>query len=778
MTFVERHNQPPTTTFSDGKLLLDETDSPKKFNLFICDSCDFKCTTPLKAWCFLAVFAMFVPVFVYYLAIDRTTSALSPYRTKTFYSMKISINEIDADRVNIILHTPEVKVKTASVTEKNYNYTLSNDKLIVEVYRTNSNELLLSTAKGPLIAADRYWEWTVQLTREYMFGLDGTIFDSRDNKTLTKVIYKSKQDHSTLPTFWAYNNGKFHGLTIKHDGPLEITVLPGKLVVLRSISDGTIELQLFVGPTPKQLHDQQIKGKGNVALDYTRTWLLDTFVCRNSEELSLTKIVQNYKTNLGDTFCIDKNLLMSILLTDDPIPFKSLNDLIKDLKQQNKKFLLSVPPYVPVGTTLYDSAKSLDILYKLNGKEYKGEILKQEVVYPDYSTANIEKYIEEFDKYIKANIETEVDGFVLHENWPQNDAFYMEDGEFPYLPKDLKEALSNTIHWNATQRSTHHIVTHNAYGSSQIEAFVKHYPDKPVLSASKANDQLTIPSVLENVETSWENLQKEIDKALFNSITGNHLISLPVCGDSTTFDKVKQETLCLRWYLVSATMPLQRISSGDPQREPQDLRTVFGQNVAKKALKLHKMFKAYVAPFLTQAEPALRPMFYDFHGNEKTLLMREQYMLGDKLLVAHPMTLKREVLQVYLPESIGVWYEFWDGGVYTSRNKPFVSVPVTETDLVAFVAQGSIIPLQGEDSISLTIALNCTSDPCSAHGQLLLDNYVDIQVDGNDIKFNSSGGDCVIINKIKVYYYDRSQNKHVEHNKKVCPRNGDIINIQ
>lgn len=40
------------------------------------------------------------------------------------------------------------------------------------------------------------------------------------------------------------------------------------------------------------------------------------------------------------------------------------------------------------------------------------------------------------------------------------------------------------------------------------------------------------------------------------------MVGLPVCGDTTTYDKELHETLCLRWYLAAAVMPYFRVSSG------------------------------------------------------------------------------------------------------------------------------------------------------------------------------------------------------------------------
>lgn len=199
----------------------------------------------------------------------------TPYGTESLQNLKISINEIDENKVSVILHEVDGNVEEHHLdTEKNYRINLVQEKLMVEIHRHN-NDLLLSTAKGPLIASETYWEWSFFLTSHTLFGLNGTVISVPVNSTFTRVIYKNKIDHSTVPALWAYNNGNFHGVIVKHDGPLEITILPSNLVILRCLTGGSIELELSVGPTPKLLHDQQAK-KATVP----PLWTLQTHICR------------------------------------------------------------------------------------------------------------------------------------------------------------------------------------------------------------------------------------------------------------------------------------------------------------------------------------------------------------------------------------------------------------------------------------------------------------------------------------------------------------------
>lgn len=219
------------------------------------------------------------------------------------------------------------------------------------------------------------------------------------------------------------------------------------------------------------------------------------------------------------------------------------------------------------------------------------------------------------------------------------------------------------------------------------------------MSTTKSLDQ-SDPLLIRNVNASWDELRNKLQNVLFESVTGNHLVTLPVCGDTENFDPLL-ETLCLRWYLIAATMPMQRISSASPWRDPTSLNTTFAQKEALKAIDLRKQLLPYYYSILSKNEPVIRPMFYDFYYDEATFSIDTQYMIGDSLLVAHPFTPNRRMLHVYLPSRVGVWYEMWGGHLYNSTADPRTNLTVLETDFVAFLAQGTIIPLKVRAQVQL-----------------------------------------------------------------------------
>lgn len=181
----------------------------------------------------------------------------------------------NVDYLAITLHDNTVEsVTNSTLPALKYLVNLSKNKLQVDVIRPE-NDVLLTTSHGPLMASNKYWEWTFYMGTNVLFGLDRLSINLDGNETMSKIIYKSWNDIDVVPLLWAYNDGKFHAVQIRHDGPLEVIVLASKMVVLRMIAGHFIELGLYVGPTPKEIHDQLRNDDEQLPF-----WMLKPQICR------------------------------------------------------------------------------------------------------------------------------------------------------------------------------------------------------------------------------------------------------------------------------------------------------------------------------------------------------------------------------------------------------------------------------------------------------------------------------------------------------------------
>lgn len=255
------------------------------------------------------------------------------------------------------------------------------------------------------------------------------------------------------------------------------------------------------------------------------------------------------------------------------------------------------------------------------------------------------------------------------------------------LFQEIKSAMSLSLDWDAkTVSNKFHYTQHNNYGSLQAELFTQN----EFLATSSYNYGYKHAANVQNVNISWTNLKNAVRSSLAHSIFGSPLISFPVCGSTDFFPESKEST-CTRWYLTAATMPLFRISSLLPRRDPNNLYTVYAQNIAKYAINTRHMLLPYYYSIIKTEELLIRPMFYEFFDDQETHTLDEQYMIGNALLVAQFFYTGASSVRVYLPPSAGTWFEFWGGRSYKNG---WININVVERDWIMFLAQGNIVPLQ------------------------------------------------------------------------------------
>ena len=63
--------------------------------------------------------------------------------------------------------------------------------------------------------------------------------------------------------------------------------------------------------------------------------------------------------------------------------------------------------------------------------------------------------------------------------------------------------------------------------------------------------------------------------------------------------------------------------------------------------------------------PVIRPLFFRNPEDEATYTISDQFLLGERFLVAPVLTKGAASRDVYLPE--GLWKDFWSGEIYQGR---------------------------------------------------------------------------------------------------------------
>lgn len=166
--------------------------------------------------------------------------------------------------------------------------------------------------------------------------------------------------------------------------------------------------------------------------------------------------------------------------------------------------------------------------------------------------------------------------------------------------------------------------------------------------------------------------------------------------------------LFARWLQWGAFCPVMRLHGDREPRQPQ-LGTTGGAacrsgadnevwsygdevlEICKRYLRLREKMRGYIRSVMDDAsqhgDPVIRPLFYQFPSDPKAWVVEDQYMFGDRYLVAPILKPGQREAQVYLPQ--GSHWRLFDGageavgetqggGLTVSVDAPLGYMPVFE----------------------------------------------------------------------------------------------------
>ncbi|WP_319501312.1 glycoside hydrolase family 31 protein [uncultured Draconibacterium sp.] len=118
--------------------------------------------------------------------------------------------------------------------------------------------------------------------------------------------------------------------------------------------------------------------------------------------------------------------------------------------------------------------------------------------------------------------------------------------------------------------------------------------------------------------------------------------------------------LFIRWTEASALMPMMQFSYSPWHLEKKTV------GICRKYAKLHEDLGDYIYEFALQAattgDPIARPLFYDNPEDEEAYLISDEFILGDRILVAPVLEEGAIDRNIYLPK--GLWKDYWSDKTY------------------------------------------------------------------------------------------------------------------
>ncbi|HLN55884.1 MAG TPA: glycoside hydrolase family 31 protein, partial [Bacteroidales bacterium] len=248
------------------------------------------------------------------------------------------------------------------------------------------------------------------------------------------------------------------------------------------------------------------------------------------------------------------------------------------------------------------------------------------------------------------------------------DGFKLDAGDAEYLEKPF---------------SSFGKITANNY--TDLFASLGRHFEANELRVSWLNQSMGLIERLRDKGPNWSNvdgIKSLIPHALTSSIIGfvytcPDMIGGGLDGGFKEKGYKFDEELFVRWTEASALMPMMQYSLAPWKLSKAN--TV----VCRKYSDLHVALGDYIYKLAQQASadgtPIVRPLFFEFPLDEKTYAVNDEFMLGERLLVAPVLEKGAVSRNIYLPE--GTWTDFWSGKVFKGGSSvnfpaPFDVLPV------------------------------------------------------------------------------------------------------
>lgn len=501
--------------------------------------------------------------------------SISPLNTTMVNCLKMFVHHVDTDRLTVHLWNPNKVFRNFSTAIKEnslYEYSIYSPEMFLEIRRKSNNKTVLSTARGPLIASEKYFEWSIYLNAKLLLGVDETILQEG-----VKLLISNEQT-SPIPYIVGYDKEShtYHAIKLKTlSGPVELEVLNSNLTIIRSLSSDNFELDLFLGPTMPDIYRQI---KTSVDKSYQPPfWGLGIHICKTDAIYNETETLQEINQLLTnqkipfDSHCINDKLTQLILSNDEFSEWaNNYQDVLQSMKAQNKKLLLHLMLSLEVNDAnnpeieIFKDAQVQNLLIKNSNDDLLVGIAGQnrKVVYLNV----LDKFFENkalLEKYWARVTSHNPDGIFLKSNFLQDDTVkktfdYLDD--FKFLPKNFKSAISNVVPLNS--KLSHGELIHyiNDYNAAQIDVvneLLKTGTTSLILSSSY-REQSNTGMLIKSFENTWRSFKKIVQKTVYYSMVGLSFQGPSICGDSQ--DRIAED-LCIRWYQFAAFTPLFHVKS-------------------------------------------------------------------------------------------------------------------------------------------------------------------------------------------------------------------------
>ena len=364
--------------------------------------------------------------------------------------------------------------------------------------------------------------------------------------------------------------------------------------------------------------------------------------------------------------------------------FDDAAGLIGDLKEKGIRTITIIDPGVKVDEEypVFKRGKEGNhFTKKLDGEMFIGAVWPGDSAFPDFSNNDCREWWKsELKKFIS---EHGMDGIWNDMNEPC------------VFNNDHKTMLETCLH-NSDNGVIEHKEFHNRYGFEMSrcskEAQEELHPNERGFSMTRATyaGGQRYSSVWTGDNMSlWSQMRMSISMNANLGISGFSFVGNDVSG----FGLDSSEELFIRWMEMGPFIPIFRNHSNMYTRRQEPW--AFGpraEKIAKKSIELRYELLPYIYDlyYISHKEglPIFRPMIMEYEKDMNLLNIREQFMLGENMLVAPVLYEGERSKTVYLPK--GSWFNYFR--MEKLQGGKWYKLPCELDEILVFVKEGAIIP--------------------------------------------------------------------------------------
>lgn len=525
---------------------------------------------------------------------------------------------------------------------------------------------------------------------------------SRHNQTMVMWNYDTfaypvglDPIYQSIPFFTALRQGQSYGVLLDntyrtyfdmgHTDPARYTF---------GAAGGELNYYVFTGGTersPKKVLADYTDLTGRAPLP--PVWALGYQQSRWSyyPEARIRKLAADFRAQRvpADVIYLDIDYMDGYrIFTWDKSRFPDPSKMLADLRAQGFRTVVIIDPGIKVDTNYSaytDGQRGGYFVKDTNGKEFNARVWPGLCAFPDFTDPQARAW---FGSLYKKNLDEGIAGFWNDMNEPAT--FLPDNLDEPHIYHHPGKTFPPDVPHAGDGQPGTHARYHNVYGMQMAratyEGLKKLRPSERPFVLTRAGfagvQRYSAVWTGDNV-SSWDHLALTIPMLTNMGVSGIPLVGADVGG----FSGNPSPELYARWLQAAALTPMMRshVKSDQPDREPW----MHGEpytSINRQSIELRYQLVPYLAALfeehLRTGAPVMRPLWFEYPGDTRTLLIEDQYLVGDGILVAPVVSEGQTKRRVYFPKGVA-WLDWRTGRRYEGGTEAEVDAPLDKLPLFA-----------------------------------------------------------------------------------------------